>query len=187
MTDEKLQKERQFLAPWVCSDSITASSSSLALDLGSGSFPRNPFEAARVFGADVRGGDGVFEVDIVGSQSLPFPDALFHYITAHDFIEHVPRVLVVDGKTVNPFINLMNEIYRLLAVNGLFYSKTPAWPHPEVFVDPTHVNVITEHTFPAYFSGSAPWAANYGFHGCFELISQDWAGCHLLTLLKKTQ
>jgi SAM-dependent methyltransferase len=187
MIDEKVQKEKEFLSPWVRRDAMSASSSSLALDLGSGPSPRNPFEAAKVFGADIRGGQDIFKVDIVASQSLPFPDALFGYITAHDFIEHVPRVLVVDGKTIHPFIDLMNEIYRLLAVGGLFYSKTPAWPHPEVFVDPTHVNVITEHTFPAYFSGSAPWAANYGFYGCFELLSQDWAGCHLLTLLKKIQ
>ena len=160
------------------------------LDIGCGEFPRNLFESSNAFGCDIRGSDdgSVLGVDLF-NEPIPFPDKFFDYVTAYDFIEHVPRVLVSPtGKTRFPFIDLMNEIYRVLKPGGIFFSKTPAFPSKEVFQDPTHVNIITEDTFPMYFCSDAQnglHAKIYGFNGSFTLISQEWCHCCLLSLLKK--
>jgi len=81
----------------------------------------------------------------------------------------------------------MNEIYRVLKVGGMFYSFTPAFPHGAAFQDPTHVNIITEATFPMYFDNKNRWASVYGFKGYFQVAAQEWRGQHLLTVLQKTE
>jgi len=80
----------------------------------------------------------------------------------------------------------MNEIYRVLKVGGLFYSFTPAFPHAAAFQDPTHVNIITEGTFPSYFDDKNRWAEMYGFKGAFQIVEQTWRGPHLASILRKT-
>jgi hypothetical protein len=42
-----------------------------------------------------------------------------------------------------------------------------------VFVDPTHVNFITEHTHE-YFSGDKPLGRIYGFEGGFRALRTEW-------------
>jgi hypothetical protein len=79
----------------------------------------------------------------------------------------------------------MNEVYRVLKVEGLFLSFTPAYPHAEAFRDPTHVNIIAEDTFSIYFDNKYRWASMYGFTGAFEIVMQEWRGPHLLTIMKK--
>ncbi len=149
------------------------------LDLGCGMCPRNPYHRSELHGVDMRpldlGDSGyTYRRANVVTEAIPYPDDHFDSISAFDFIEHVPRVLADgNGGTRLPFIELMNEIWRTLADGGRFYAVTPAWPHPEAFVDPTHVNLITEGTL-GYFIGDAPLGRMYGFRGHFELIRQDW-------------
>jgi SAM-dependent methyltransferase len=121
---------------------------SKTLDLGSGPTPKNPFNAIEIVGVDVEASPGVYHCAL-GYEPIPFPDATFDYCSAFDLIEHIPRT-GRDPKS-NPFIYLMNEIYRILKPNGLFYAKTPAFPYPTCFSDPTHVNYITPETLN-YFS-----------------------------------
>ena len=101
---------------------------------------------------------------------------MFNYCTAFDFIEHIPRIIDIDGINYFAFIELINEIYRILKPDGLFLHVTPAYPSKEVFQDPTHVNFITEDTFPNYFCAPNNWASElgYGFKGDFDLIKQYW-------------
>jgi SAM-dependent methyltransferase len=161
-----------------------------SLDLGCGINPKNPFNADEIFGIDydmrtdlphnIRRADLVVE-------PIPFDDDSFEYVTAHDFIEHIPRVLYVPMRR-NPFVELMNEVYRVLKNGGLFLSLTPAYPHAAAFIDPTHVNIIAEGTFPLYFGNvdaTSPWAKIYGFKGAFSVKTEEWRGPHLLTVLQK--
>ncbi len=147
------------------------------LDLGCGLLPRNPYNAPDCHGIDIR------EIDDKLSQvnfkyvranltidKIPYPDNFFDSISAFDFLEHVPRQLILsNGELSNPFIELMNEIYRVLKPNGKFLALTPVYPHPSVFVDPTHVNFITAKTH-TYFTGMNPGGAMYGFTGNFECL-----------------
>lgn len=161
------------------------------LDLGCGRTPKNFWGADEVWGIDILSdpkNKNVKVADLV-VEPIPFNDDTFDYITAHDFLEHVPRILYVAGSgslvRIQPFINLMNEIFRALKQGGKFLSFTPAYPQKEAFTDPTHVNVITEETFPLYFCKEHLWASSYGFNGQFVLELQQWQGPHLISILSK--
>ncbi|MEY4909102.1 MAG: hypothetical protein RL260_2820 [Pseudomonadota bacterium] len=156
------------------------------LDLGCGDVPRNPFHADRLFGVDVRSNlAGNIRSADLAIESIPFGDEQFDYVTAYDFIEHVPRVVYAPQRR-NAFVELMNEVHRVLRPGGLFLSHTPAYPHGVAFRDPTHVNIITEETLPMYFDDQHRWASIYGFKGAFKVVQQRWQGPHLITLLQKT-
>ena len=156
-----------------------------SLDLGCGIHPKNPFNADELFGIDVREDmeANIRRADLV-IEPIPFQDDFFEYVTAHDFLEHIPRIIYAPTRR-NAFVELMNEVYRVLKTGGLFLSLTPAYPHAEAFRDPTHVNIITDQTFTAYFDNVNRWAASYGFNGAFQMRMQEWRGPHLLTVIQK--
>lgn len=160
-----------------------------SLDLGCGSSPKNPFRASVVRGVDIReSADKTILSADLALERIPFDSKSFSYVTAYDFLEHIPRVSC-GAATRFPFVELMNEIHRVLEPGGIFYSHTPAYPFSEAFQDPTHVNIITEDTFANYFCSSdqaTPLAAIYGFTGLFKLIDQAWDGCYLLTMMRKS-
>jgi hypothetical protein len=157
-----------------------------SLDIGCGTRPKNTFKADEVFGLDIREdlAANVYRADLV-VDPIPFGDETFDFVTAHDFLEHIPRVVYVPQRR-NAFVEVMNEVWRVLKVGGQFLSNTPAYPNGEAFCDPTHVNYITEVTFPQYFDDVYRWAADYGFRGAFKIVGQEWRGEHLLTILQKT-
>ena len=144
------------------------------LDIGCGARPRNPYRRDELHGIDVAPrGDAAAEVrraDLT-VEPIPYPDAFFDSVSAYDFLEHVPRVLPgADGRgTRFPFVELMNEIWRVLRADGLFYGYTPVYPHPSVFQDPTHVNVLTRESH-RYFTRPELMARMYGFGGDFSVL-----------------
>jgi glycosyltransferase involved in cell wall biosynthesis len=155
------------------------------LDLGCGAKPRNPFNADALFGVDVRDdlGENIKMADLV-VEPIPFEDACFEYVTAFDFLEHVPRVIYNPTRR-NPFVEVMNEVYRVLKPEGYFLSSTPAYPNGEAFQDPTHVNIMTDQTLPLYFCEPTRAAAMYGFKGAFRIITHEWRGPHIFAVMQK--
>jgi len=155
------------------------------LDIGCGAAPKNPFNASEVFGIDAREDldARIYQADLA-VEPIPFDSDFFSYVTAFDFIEHIPRTAYLPKRRYC-FVELMNEIYRVLLPGGLFLSSTPAFPQPAAFRDPTHVNIITEETFPLYFDNQNRWAAAYGFVGAFHVSKQEWQGSNLITFLQK--
>lgn len=151
------------------------------LDLGCGSRARNPYQRQKLIGCDFAELEQLTPVDNfafvavdLSKNRLPFEDATFDSVSAFDFIEHIPRQAYrINGTIVFPFMELMSEIYRVLKPNGIFLASTPAYPRPEAFQDPTHVNFITEKTHE-YFCGDAPYAERYGFTGRFEARRIVW-------------
>lgn len=160
-----------------------------SLDIGCGRKLQNPFLADQICGIDLIDFENVIKHDVIANK-FPFEDNKFDCCTAFDFLEHVPRVTIKDGKTHFPFIELLSDIYRILKPNGLFLHVTPAYPSKFAFQDPTHVNIITENTFPKYFCsikelGKRPKARIYGFNGDFTLLKQGWLNEHwIISLLK---
>ncbi len=108
-------------------------------------------------------------------EPIPFASDLFDSVSAFDFIEHVPRVLngTEPNTTCFPFVRLMDEVWRVLAPGGLFYALTPCYPSAPAFMDPTHVNIITDRTHE-YFCGEQPIARMYGFEGRFTVRLARW-------------
>jgi SAM-dependent methyltransferase len=155
------------------------------LDIGCGKVPRNPYSRQKLCGVDLdaRVGDLAqgfdFQAANLALEPIPYPSNTFGSVSAFDFIEHVPRILVTaDGReTFFPFIRLMDEIWRVLAHGGRLYALTPAFPRLQAFVDPTHVNFITEGTHE-YFCGEFPFAHMYGFAGRFNIIRAHWVHHH---------
>jgi len=158
---------------------------SATLDIGCGESPRNPFNASQTYGLDIREdlSQNIRYADLT-VEPLPFDENMFDFITAYDFLEHVPRVVYLPERRFS-FIQLMNEIHRTLKPGGIFLSRTPCYPISSAFTDPTHVNVITADTFPMYFDDKHTWAKMYGFKGSFKLKLQAVNDTHLLTILQK--
>lgn len=145
------------------------------LDLGCGTIARNPYIADEVWGCDLvdlgqqaESLNFTFVMADLTRPPLPFEDGFFTSVSAFDVIEHIPRAGHLEGRTYSPFIELMNEIHRILNHGGILLASTPVYPHPSVFQDPTHVNFITDQTHN-YFCGSNPYARRYGFNGEFNI------------------
>lgn len=157
------------------------------LDLGCGSTPQNPFGAEKIYGVDlVRNRKLNIKKADLAIEPIPFRSSYFDYVTAYDFIEHIPRLLYINGERKQPFIDLMNEIWRVLKPGGILKAHTPAFPKGEAFQDPTHVNFITEETLN-YFLEPSSLIRSYGFKGLFEKITMHWdqtATYHLVWEIK---
>lgn len=141
------------------------------LDIGCGANPRNPFHCDELYGVDIieqQTNDFHYQQCNVIFQPLPFADSTFDSVSAYDFLEHVPRTTTIDNQGVFPFIHVMNEAYRVLKPGGTFYAITPGYPRVEAFVDPTHVNFITQKTH-TYFTAPKYKARMYGFNGKFQI------------------
>ncbi len=139
------------------------------LDLGCGAKPRNPYGRDALFGIDLAGdASGPIRRANLALEPIPFDDDSFDSVSAYDFFEHVPRVLTTaDGRATRfPFVELMNEVWRVLKPGGWLYASTPVYPHPAAFQDPTHVNVLTAGSH-SYFVRPQRAASIYGFEGDF--------------------
>jgi len=115
----------------------------LALDLGAA---HNKPEG--YLGLDRHAGTGVDLVCDV-TKGVDLPDNSVGVIRAVDFLEHVPDKIA-----------LFNELYRLLAPNGMLLSLTPSTDGRGAFQDPTHVAFYNENSFwyftDAKYSGFVP-------------------------------
>lgn len=141
--------------------------------MGCGAYPRNPYGQSELYGIDI--GEYVTNENIrranLAIDKIPFEDNFFDSVSAFDVLEHIPRQAIDFSRkeTRFPFIELMQEVWRVSKPGGKLYALTPSYPAPEAFQDPTHVNFITEMTH-TYFCGADPHAARYGFTGRFEAI-----------------
>ena len=141
------------------------------LDLGCGGRPRNPYGREELFGVDIQisgaAPPGIVAANLAVDR-IPFPNHMFESVSAFDFLEHVPRVLnTSDGRSTRlPFVELMDEVWRVLKPGGLLYASTPVFPSETSLVDPTHVNYLTARTHE-YFCAPQRRASIYGFKGAF--------------------
>jgi SAM-dependent methyltransferase len=114
-------------------------------------------------------------IQITDISRISLDDNSVDSVSAFDLLEHIPRAWPSDsGEPRNPFIEILNEIHRVLKPGGIFLAVTPAFPKPQAFQDPTHVNIISEETI-SYFDENA-WATTlgYGYTGKFEKLHQSW-------------
>jgi SAM-dependent methyltransferase len=160
---------------------ILTSADSIHLDLGSGTRPSNPFKCKTLIISDINpisieaNDSNLSFVQISNISKIPLEDNSVDTVSAFDLLEHIPRTWPsYSGEPRNPFIEIMNEINRVLKPGGVFLAVTPAFPKPQAFQDPTHVNIISEETI-SYFDEKA-WATTlgYGYTGKFQQLHQSW-------------
>lgn len=150
----------------------------LVVDFGCGSRPRNPLKAKKVVGLDIFenppfiASGKLSYMKVSADGKLPFENSSVDALTAFYVLEHIPRQSGYSH--TNPFIEIMNEIYRVLRPGGLFLAVTPSFPSGAAFQDPTHVNIISPETHK-YFSDDV-WGRSlgYGFRGEFVSVSIGW-------------
>ena len=155
----------------------------ISLDLGCGTNPRNPFNAEKLIGLDMMPVADL-QCDVVW-EAIPLEDNAVDYVTAFDFLEHIPRIVYHEKKARFAFVELMNEIWRVLKPGGTFFSHTPCYPFGAAFQDPTHVNYVTPETFAEYFDCNKIWARRYGFKGQFNIAQMSYASPHLQVWMQK--
>ena len=115
------------------------------LDLGCGANKQRNF-----VGMDVRPLDGVDIVHDVNVHPWPLPDECTTRIMASHLVEHIPPTAINGKGTWFPFIEFMDEAWRISKVGCEFMIAAPYWLSPGFAQDPTHCNSINETTF-AYF------------------------------------
>jgi SAM-dependent methyltransferase len=146
------------------------------LDLGCGTKPRNPNNCDELYGLDQYSyGNPKIQQCRIGLEKLPFADNFFDSVSAFDLLEHVSRQAIDHqaGVITFPFVELMQDIWRVLKPQGQFIALTPAYPAKQAFQDPTHVNFITINTH-SYFCGVDKHVGRYGFTGDFHPKDVRW-------------
>ena len=116
------------------------------LDLGCGKQRKIKRLNAEIIGLDVAKHPNVDVVHDLNKLPLPFEDEEFDEIHASHVLEHLKFDI---------FSPLMDEIYRILKPNGIFFVKVPHWKGKYAFDSPEHTRCFTPYTFN-YFDKSTP-------------------------------
>lgn len=110
----------------------------IKLDIGCGANKQPGF-----VGIDIRAEKGVDIVHNLEETPWPLPDKSVSLAVASHVLEHInPHNFV--------FVNVMNEIWRILKPGGRFVFVVPYAGSAGFWQDPTHCNGITEATL-SYF------------------------------------
>jgi hypothetical protein len=97
----------------------------------------------------------------------PLPDECVGVAIASHVLEHIPKTQVVymDGKfkTINPFLMVMNELWRIMKPDAKFAIAVPHGASPGFMQDPTHASQLNRTTW-AYFDPLMYGGQLYNFY-----------------------
>jgi hypothetical protein len=95
--------------------------------------------------------------DLSLNTTLPLETSSVDLVQAIDFFEHIPKVLYLyngkENKATYPFIELMNEVFRVLK-NGASLQMEVPFSDEAFSRDPTHVHKFSEGWYH-YFTGDS--------------------------------
>ena len=117
----------------------------IQLDIGCGANKQPNF-----VGMDIRALPGVDIVHDINVHPWPLDDECVIRAMASHMLEHIPPVAIAEEGTRFPFVEFMNELWRVSKPGAEFMASVPYGSSPGFLQDPTHVNPINEATF-AYF------------------------------------
>lgn len=132
-------------------DNLLQERSGIKLDIACGDHKQGPDWV----GLDIRDLPGVDIVHDVNRHPWPLPDACVLMAVASHLIEHIPPVAVTAKGTVFPFVEFMDEVWRVLRYDGEFAVAYPHGSSQGFLQDPTHCNACNETTW-AYFDPLEP-------------------------------
>ncbi len=112
-------------------------------------------------------------------EAIPYKDDTFDLVTAHDVLEHIPKMLYLanfkEGGVTrrNCMIELFNEVYRVLKDGGEFHFAVPKGGTVQYMADPTHVTEWVEDSINYYSGDYFGLHDDYGHTSKFKRISVD--------------
>jgi hypothetical protein len=171
-------------------DELLASHGGIRLDIGCGQLKQSPAWV----GLDLVDYPGV--TDIVWDVNFhpwPLPDECVITAVCSHLIEHIPPVMFrVDGSTRFPFMEFMDEVWRIMKPDGEFAIAMPHGYSQFYIQDPTHCNPCNETTW-AYFDPLEPktGGALYKFYKPLpwkiKALSWDPGGNMEVVLIKRRE
>lgn len=127
-------------------DGLLKERGGIRLDIGCGAQKHGPDWV----GMDLQPLPGVDIIHDFNVHPWPLPDESVITAIASHVLEHIPKVVIDGGKTRFPFIEFMDEVWRIMKPDGQFAIAVPHGASPGFMQDPTHAAQINEATF-AYF------------------------------------
>ena len=124
---------------------LLASKSGIRLDIACGQNRQPGF-----VGLDIHAWPGVDIVHDVNVHPWPLPDECAIVAMCSHLVEHIPTVMLDGGKTRFPFIEFMDEVWRIMKIGGEFMIACPHGSSQGFLQDPTHCHAMNETTW-AYF------------------------------------
>ncbi len=141
-------------------EKILESKSGIKLDIGCGANKQGPDWT----GFDIQELPGVDIVHDFNTYPWPLPDECVLTAIASHVLEHIPKVAFLpDGSTRFPLMQFMDELWRVMKVDGNAAIIVPHGASPGYMQDPTHASQINENTF-AYFDPLAYEGQLYRFY-----------------------
>lgn len=122
----------------------------IKLDIACGANKQDP----SWIGLDIQPLPGVDIVWDLNTHPWPLPDECVLMAVAIHIIEHIPTVVIDSGRTRLPFVEFMNDVWRVMKVGGQFAIAAPHGSSQGFLQDPTHCHALNETTF-AYFDPEA--------------------------------
>jgi hypothetical protein len=138
-------------------DKLLREQSGIRLDIGCGANKQEGF-----VGMDMRPFEDVDIVHDINVHPWPLPDESVVLAICSHLVEHIPPVMVSPEGTRFPFIEFMDEVWRVLIVGGEFAISAPHGRSTGYLWDPTHCNPLDRMTW-AYFDPEDP-SGFYGFY-----------------------
>lgn len=139
-------------------DYAVESMSGARLDIGCGRNKQPGF-----FGVDIQKLPGVDMVWDINRHPWPLKPGIFLMAMCSHLIEHIPTVVIDGGVTRFPFIEFMDEVWRLLKPGGEFMIACPHGNSQGFLQDPTHCHALNQTTF-AYFDPLEANGVLYNFY-----------------------
>lgn len=133
----------------------------IRLDIGAGPFKQSPTWVS----IDMVDYPGI--TDIVWNVLVipwPLPDECVTQAVCSHLIEHIPPVMLKEDRSPYfPFIEFMDEVWRVMKYDGELAIAMPYGYGPFFVQDPTHCNMCNETTW-AYFDPVDEYAKGNLFH-----------------------
>lgn len=140
-------------------EELVRDASGIRLDIGCGEHKQPNF-----VGMDVQLLPGVDIVHDVNIHPWPLPDECAVVAMCSHLVEHIPTTAFrPDGHTWFPFVEFMDEVWRVLKVGGQFAVSCPHGWSPGQLQDPTHCHALNENTW-SYFDPEAYDGILYSFY-----------------------
>ncbi len=114
-------------------------------------------------GLDIHDFPGVDIIHDINVYPWPLPDECVIAALASHIIEHIPTVAITPDGTRFPFIEFMNELWRILKPDAQLWIAAPHGRSEGFLQDPTHCHAFNPTMF-AYFDPLASGGYLYNFY-----------------------